>query len=188
MDAAAVSFFGGLLSDAEAPGGVFDQRLLISVFKGLWNPMLEGGSVFAGGCCSVPFVPESISLLSLDALESVLCEGGFLIDYADSLFEAIICLGCDYFPLLRDVRWNELSRGPLSVIGKISLPVTSESVWSEFSQVLLGFLRPLPSGFASLIVAGFPMLFAEFEGKRFTLSQAVRRPRADSDTDQGQRG
>jgi hypothetical protein len=103
IDAAAISFFGGLLSNAEAPGGAFDQRLLISVFKGLWNPMLEGGFIFTSRYCSVPFVQESISLLSLDALESVLCESGFLIDSVDSLFEGIVCLGCDYFPLLRHV-------------------------------------------------------------------------------------
>jgi hypothetical protein len=62
-----------------------------------------------------------------------------------------------------------LSRGLLSVIGKISLPMPSESVWSELSQVLPHSLRPIPAGFASLIVAGFPALFAEFEGKHFTL-------------------
>jgi hypothetical protein len=51
-----------------------------------------------------------------------------------------------------------------------SVPAIEElrdEVWALKTR--LGGLPPTPAGFASLIVADFPALFAEFGGKRFTL-------------------
>jgi hypothetical protein len=167
----AISHFKGVLSGAKSgvSGSAFVGRSLSLLFGRLRNPLLELAVLFAGGGNSVPFLSDSLSLLSLEALDSVLSEWNFSVKTPDSLFETITNLGAISFPLLRHVRWNELSPGLLSILSAAAWGAPEESVWSELSLLTQLFRITPPAPFASLIVADFPALFAEFTGKGFTL-------------------
>jgi hypothetical protein len=78
-----------------------ERRALIFLFRRLWNSSLGWESLFAGlqGCAQS--LPNSVSLLSVDAAMVFVSE--------DALFEWILCHGSDSFVLLRHVRWDRLT-------------------------------------------------------------------------------
>jgi hypothetical protein len=80
----------------------------------------------------------------------------------------IVSLGCDCFPLLCHVHWNELRLSVFALFGMSVCAIPSESVWSGLSPLLRSLLLPLAL-FDSLIVSEFPGLLAEFDGKGFPL-------------------
>jgi hypothetical protein len=61
---------------------------------------------------------DSISLLSVDALDAMLSEGAVAIDSEDSLLSTLLNLGAEYFPLLRHIQWGFVSEGPLYIAGR----------------------------------------------------------------------
>jgi hypothetical protein len=146
-----------------------DERSLSVLFGQLRNPLLEFWFLFLSGRDSVRFRSSSLSLLSLEALDLVLSKCEVYDRSADSLFERIINLGPVSFPLLRHVRWDELSPVLLPDSAAAAWGAPCESVWSGVAELMGRVLIPPPAGFASLIVSQFPALFAEFGGKRFTL-------------------
>jgi hypothetical protein len=171
-----VSFLGGVERaavglDLTFPGD-FDRRPEPMGLRGLCDPVVERAFLSAEGSVGLPFPADSISLLSVDAVDSVLRDCGVCIESECSLFEIIVGLGSDYLPLLRHVRWDELSDRAelLCVFGEIDCPAPSESVWSGLSPLIRPLLFPRPNTiFDSLIVPEFPALFSEFAGKRFPL-------------------
>jgi hypothetical protein len=171
VDSDAISHLKGVLSGAGSgvSGSAVVGRSLSFLFGRLRNAVLELAVLFASGCTFVPFVSDSLSLLSLEALDLVLSEWNFSVTTADSLFETITNLGAVSFPLLRHVRWYELSGDLLSILSGAGWGAPEESVWSELSLLPQLFRLPPPAAFPSLIVADFPPLFAEFTRKHFTL-------------------
>jgi hypothetical protein len=165
----AISLFKDVLSGAGSGVSASVARPLSCLFGRLRNSVLELAVLFAGGCSSAPFLSDSLWLLSLEALDLVLSEWNFSVKTAYSLFETITNLGGVSFPLLRHVRWNELSADLLSILSAVVWGAPEESVWSDVSLLMQLFRIPPPAPFASRIVADFPALFAEFTGKRFTL-------------------
>jgi hypothetical protein len=121
----------------------------------------------AGPRCGVPSLPDSVSLLSVDAVDRLLSDFSFCIGSEDWLFEWIVSLGADYLPLLRHVQWDRLSQPSGFETAVWAGP--QESVWAGVPRLVQLLAFPAPAGFASLIVSQFPGLFAEFDGKRFAL-------------------
>jgi hypothetical protein len=68
----AISFFERLLSDPSAYN-LIDRRLTV-LFKGLWNPSLEEACFFTEPLACAPALADSISLLSVDALDVILSD------------------------------------------------------------------------------------------------------------------
>jgi hypothetical protein len=91
----------------------------------------------------------------------------FCIESEDVLFEFIFGLGPDYFPLLRHVRWDCLIGSLPPAFETVACIGPADALWAGISGLVRKVL-PL-TGFASLIVADFPALFAEFGWKRFAL-------------------
>jgi hypothetical protein len=50
-----------------------------------------------------------VSLLSVDAVEIILSDAIFCIESEEALFELILGLGPDYFPLRGHLRWHRLT-------------------------------------------------------------------------------
>jgi hypothetical protein len=170
------SFFCAVDGAAESadwtfPGGC-DRRDELLELRGVCDPVFERVFLNAEGRAGVPFPADSISLLSVDAVDSVLSDCGVCIESEASFFEVLVGLGSDYFPLLRHVRWDELSgRAELvCVFGEIDFAAPSESVWSGLSLLIRPLLfRPPIKIFDSLIISELPALFSEFGEKRFAL-------------------
>jgi hypothetical protein len=147
------------------------SRSLGFLFGGLSNPGLKRR--FAG---LAPI--DSLSLLSVDGLDALLSDGGMAlpnptaiaIDSEDALLEAILCLGEDYLPLLRHVRWEFLSSECLAAaFADHSAIGPPESVWFGLRECLKRLFVPRPAGFESAIVSTFPDIFGEFLDQQFRL-------------------
>jgi hypothetical protein len=160
LDSDAISFLRQLQSNATD----FHPLSLGSLFEHLWNPALELSFLFPEQRDSLPFSSDSISLLSVDALDRLFGEYCVYVDDENSLFQLIIGLDPDYHPLLRHVQWRQLNPDLLSLYAATACHFPEEPVWSGVSR-LLPFFVP-PTGFASLIISRFPKLFADFVGKR----------------------
>jgi hypothetical protein len=174
VNATAISFFESFISGSKSSVSLSpsDWGSLSFLFGHLWNTPLELACLCKEVQRKVPLRLESISLLSIEALENLLCEWSFCVEGVRSLFEVIVSHGCEYFPLLHHVKRNDLKGDLLSDFVEISLSGPSEWVWSVLWHVIPPLLcppDPSVSGFSSLIVADFPALFAEFRNKRFTL-------------------
>jgi hypothetical protein len=171
VDATSISSFSLFLSSQQRllrPASDSIQRSLSLLFGRLLNSSLELDFLFPlpGDC--VPSLPNSVSLLSLDAVECLLRDRRFCIESEDRLFEWILGLGADFFPLLRHVRWDLLRPGVPCDFEMAASVVPDESVWAEMARLLYRAARPLIDS-ASLIVSDFPPPFTEFQWKRFTL-------------------
>jgi hypothetical protein len=70
----------------------FGDGSLSFLFRRLWNPTLEEFWPFAGEGDRSPFRWDSIRLLSVDALDAVLCANGVIIESEDALFSLIVLL------------------------------------------------------------------------------------------------
>jgi hypothetical protein len=141
ISADAIPAFDRLLSGG-APLFTPDARPLALLFKQLWHSGLE-----------LAFQPlPDISVLSVDALNALLSEGGLAVDSEEALLAALIGLGPEYFPLLCHVRWDFMNPGALgSALSESGVSVPPESVW----EGILDLLRRsrAPAVFASRIVA-----------------------------------
>jgi hypothetical protein len=168
IDAAAILIFRSLLADAVWGVPSFDcARVSLSLlFRLLWNPTVERLCFFPGPLSRLPFPSDSISLLSVEAVDFVLSNRTFCLDKQYSLFELFVCLGSDDVPILPPVQWNHLSQDRPPSFPQIG---PDESVWPGLSHFLALHLSRPPVGLASLIVADFPDLFAEFIRHGFTL-------------------
>jgi hypothetical protein len=184
VNAVAISLFGRRSSSVQSPDSppfpVSDsdpgRRSLSLLFRRLWNSFLEGESLFAGPRGCVRSLPDSVSLLSVEAFDCLLSDVTFCIESEDALFELIIGLGPDYFRLLRHVRWDRLTGSLPPAFEEAAWVAPDDALWAGVSGLVRKALdlsdhRPLlaPTRFASLIVAYFPAVLGEFCRKRFTL-------------------
>jgi hypothetical protein len=162
MDPSAISAFGRLLAGNFAAGdSAADLPSLSSLFASLRNTDLERG--FFG---SASFELESLSLLSVDALDALLSEGSFAIDSEDSLLTSLLRLGPDYSPLLRHVKWPLVRPELVLDFAEREADVPPEAFWRVFQSSLT--LLPVYA-LDSMIVADFPQIFSGFARKAFNL-------------------
>jgi hypothetical protein len=112
------------------------------------------------------------SILSFEALDDLLSRSSFVIESEDSLLKFILNSGHDYRFLLKHIQLLYLSKEGLSLFAD-HFKIPLESVW-ECAVKLLARSPPPPPCFSSppgqldsLIISGFPAIFAEFRGKRF---------------------
>jgi hypothetical protein len=158
-----VSPFDRLLSQSTAAILGDDRGSLGLLFGELWNNSVEAAFLVAPSL-------GSLSLLSLDALDSLLSEAVLGVGNEDSLFCDLLKLGRDYFVLLRHVRWSLLRVDSLSMFDPDPDFTPPESVWHCIADSLPRLLAPLllsPAGFDSAIVQQFPDLFAPFRPNQF---------------------
>jgi hypothetical protein len=144
------------VSDSDA-----ERRSLSFLFQQLWNSSLEWESLVARPRGCVRSLPASVSLPSVDRL---LSDATFCIESEDALFELILGLGCDYFGLPRHLRWDRSTRSLPPAFARVGWVALDDALWAGVSDLVRTAL-----GFAFLIPADLPALFAEFGGKRFTL-------------------
>jgi hypothetical protein len=163
----AISSFWRLLNAGGVSLSPSKSRSLGLLFGRLSNPDLE--------CRFTGLAPtDSLSLLSVDALDALLSDGGMALpislDSEDALLEAILGLGEDYFPLLKHVRWQFLSSDCLAAaFAEHSAIAPPESVWHGLRERLKRVFLPPPAGFESAIVSTFPDIFCEFSAQQFRL-------------------
>jgi hypothetical protein len=173
VNATAIPFFEGLSSFAQSaisPSVSDSARGSLSLlFRCLWNSSLELKPLFTGPRGGVRSLPNSVSVLSVEAIDCLLSDATFCIDREDLLLEWILGLGADYLSLLGRVQWSGLTADLVSAFERAALVEPQESVWAEVPRLMRLPVFSRPAGFSSLIVADFPALFAEFGGKRFTL-------------------
>jgi hypothetical protein len=171
----------GLISDSNASIAMSADRSVSRSLGLLFGDLLN--SALEASFLRPPFLSDlnSLSLLSIDAFESLLSEVFLPIESEDCLFRAIVGLDRSYFPLLRHVRWDLLSADALSTFASdlelesaAGLP-PCESVWRAAADSLSHLLAPpaapvQPStGFDLTILSEFPEIFAGFLEKRFNL-------------------
>jgi hypothetical protein len=109
---------------------------------------------------------SDVSLLSVDALDSLLSSESFIVDSEDALLQILFTFG--HPPLLRHIRWDFVSAAAIaSLCEDLTFCPPTESLWLSVADRLLH--PPPPPGFDSLIVSDFPPLFQEFRAKRFNL-------------------
>jgi hypothetical protein len=107
---------------------------------------------------------SDVSLLSVDALDSLLSSDSFMVDSEDALLQILFPLG--HPPLLRYIRWEFVSAAAIASLCEVlTLCSPTESLWLAVGDRLL---HP-PGWMDSLIVSEFPPLFEEFRAKRFNL-------------------
>jgi hypothetical protein len=109
---------------------------------------------------------SDVSLLSVDALDSLLLSESFIVDSEDTLLQMLFPLG--HPPLLPHIQWEFVSAAAITSLGEepAFYPPT-ESLWRAMADRLLG--PPPPPGFDSLIISDFPSLFDEFRASCFNL-------------------
>jgi hypothetical protein len=163
-------FDSGLSSIAGLSGlsgiGAVERRSLGLLFGRLSNADLE--AAFLG--CEIG--SDSLSLLSVDALSSLLSEAFPIFGNADSIFSMIRHRGDSYFGLLGHIGWVELSIEAICEFEADASVIPPESVWRGIADFLGQFGRIAnrsPAGFDSAIVSEFPNLLDDFCGKDFTL-------------------
>jgi hypothetical protein len=167
------------------------RRSLGLVFRELKNTALE--AAFLGA----PFGLDAHSLLSVDALDSLLAEVGFWNEGENYLLLRILGLGERYLPLLCHVQWDLLSGDLLSLFCTVEMikrgralegegegggeereardgdVVPRESVCcglaDSLSRLFPPFRRPSPPGFKSVIISEFPELLSDLDDKHFEL-------------------
>jgi hypothetical protein len=99
IDHPAILAFWRLLAMGNAAVSPRNSRSLGVLFRRIGNPDREPNFF--------RFRPtDSISLLSVDALDSLLSEGGLAIESEEMFLESILSLGEEYFPPIRHVRWH----------------------------------------------------------------------------------
>jgi hypothetical protein len=98
---------------------------------------------------------SDISLLSADALDSLLSNESFLVDSQNALLRLLVRLG--HLDLLRHIQWDFVSTAGIASLCED----LTESLWLAVAHWLMHL--PPPSGFDSMIVSEFPPLFEEFQ-------------------------
>jgi hypothetical protein len=146
--------------------------LLGVIFGALGNSALEASFLAPSFGSGSKSESESLSVLSVDALASLLSdgsEGGFVIESDDSLFRGLFDLGREYLPLLGLVCWSQLKIEGLSDLEFEPDFNPPESVWLGIVGSLRRLLSPRPIGFDSAIISDIPELFSDFGGKHISL-------------------
>jgi hypothetical protein len=92
----------------------FDRRSLCLLFTPLGNSALEPTRLFLEQLRSLPFGLDSISLLSVEALDAVLSEWSVDVGSEEAIPEIFLSRGSDYSPLLRHIHCGRMNFGPLS--------------------------------------------------------------------------
>jgi hypothetical protein len=105
---------------------------------------------------------SELSLLSVDALDSLLWSEPFCVDNEDALLRILVPLGHPL--LLRPIQWEFESNAAISALCEDP----TESLWLVVPDRLM--TPPPLIAFNSLIVSDFPPVFEEFRMKRFNLS------------------
>jgi TPR repeat protein len=140
-----------------AGGRLSRPSLLGSLARPLGHPALEGMLLPRSSA-------DSISLLSVDALDALLSEAAIALDGEDSLLSALLDLGPEYLPLLRHVQWGFVSDEALARALEVHAAAgPSESLWLEIRR--FGRQR----SFDSAIVSELPAVLAQLGGRHFAL-------------------
>jgi hypothetical protein len=104
---------------------------------------------------------SDISLLSVDALDSLFSSKSFVVDNQDLLLRLLVPLG--HPDLLRHIQWEFVSTAAIASLCEY----LTESLWLAVADRVMH--PPPPPGFDSLIVSEFPSLLEEFRMKRWLL-------------------
>jgi hypothetical protein len=104
-----------------------------------------------------------VSILSFEALDSLLSSESISVESEDALLQFILKLGLDYRDLLSHIQIEFLSEDGLSLLDE-HFGIPPESVW----QCAVELVIP-PPPLDSRIISDFPKIFAEFRRKRFSL-------------------
>jgi hypothetical protein len=143
------------------------------LFDGLWgsstvDTVVTLSSAFAAHSRVYLHSVSDVSLLSVDALDSLLSSESFIVDSEDALLQILFPLG--HPPLLRHIRWEFVSAPAIaSICEDLTFCPPAEPLWLAFADQLLHPPPPPAPEIDSLIVADFPLLFDEFRAKRFNL-------------------
>jgi hypothetical protein len=105
----------------------------------------------------------NLSVLSLEALDSLLLSESISVENEDALLRFILKLGSDYRDLVRHIKIGFLSEDGLSLLHE-HFGIPPESVWNCAAELTAH--HPFPD---SRIISDFPEIFAEFRGKQFSL-------------------
>jgi hypothetical protein len=106
-----------------------------------------------------------VSLLSVEALDSLLSSESVSVESEDALLRILLKLGSGYRDLLRHIEISFLSQDGLSLLDE-HFWIPPESVWH---CVVERIRHPPPGPFNSRILSDIPEIFAEFQRKRFSL-------------------
>jgi hypothetical protein len=105
-----------------------------------------------------------VSVLSVEALDSLLLSESISVGSEDALLRIILKLGSGDRDLLRHIQIGFLSEDGLSVLDE-HFGMPSESVWHSAAEWIAHPLRV----FDSRIISGIPEIFAEFRKKQIYL-------------------
>jgi hypothetical protein len=105
-----------------------------------------------------------VSVLSVEVLDSLLLSESVSVESEDSLLRFILKLDSGYRDLLRHIEIGFLSEDGLSLLDE-NVGIPPESVWNCAAEQIT---HP-PLLFDSQIISDIPDIFAEFQGKRFSL-------------------
>jgi hypothetical protein len=141
-------------------GNVGLERL----FFGLWNNSTVNSTValsnaFAAHSRVYLQSDSDISLISVDALDSLLSSKSFVVDNQDLLLHLLVPLG--HPDLLRHIQWEFVSTVAIASLCEY----LTESLWLAVADRVMH----LPRWLDSLIVSEFPSLLEEFRKKSFNL-------------------
>jgi hypothetical protein len=103
-----------------------------------------------------------LSILSFEALDSLLLSESISVESEDTLLRLILKLGSDYRDLLRHIQLEFVSENGLSLLGG-DFGIPPESVW----QCVVERITHLR--FDSRIILDFPEILAEFRGRHFEI-------------------
>jgi hypothetical protein len=105
-----------------------------------------------------------VSILSVEALDSLLLNESVTVESEDSLLWFILNLGSEYRDLVRHIQLEFVSENGLSLLSE-HLMIPPESVW-EFAAERISYARFLSD---SRIISDIPEILAEFRNKQFSL-------------------
>jgi hypothetical protein len=106
-----------------------------------------------------------VSVLSVEALDSLLLSEFVRVESEDSLLRFILKLDSGYRDLLRHIQIGFLSEDGLHILDE-HFGMPPESVWHSAAERITS---PLPPPFDSRIISDFPEIFAEFQRKNFKI-------------------
>jgi hypothetical protein len=140
-------------------GNVSLERLLFGcskadIQKNLSDLMIES---------RIDFESSDVSVLSVEALDSLLLSESISIESEDALLEIILKLGPGYRDLLRHIQIVFLSDDGFSLLNE-NFEIPPESVWQCAVEQIT---HPLPLN--SPIISDFLEISPEFRGKQFSL-------------------
>jgi hypothetical protein len=107
---------------------------------------------------------SDLSILSFEALDSLLLSESISVESEDALLRFILKLGPFYQTLLRHIQIDFLSEDGLSLLDE-HFGFPPESVWQCAVEQII---HP-PFTFGLRIISDFPEIFGEFKGKQFSL-------------------